>query len=92
MSGFTESIVEDPALGWLEALGYAVEHDATVSEGQLTRWPDKVLFMYGPLPPVLGLSHSMESRGGCPTMNVRPAATNTSEFRAFRGKAAGGGR
>ena len=31
MSGFTESIVEDAALAWLETLGYAVIHGPDIS-------------------------------------------------------------
>ena len=35
MSVFTESIVEDAALDWLEGLGYAVLHGPTISAGEL---------------------------------------------------------
>ena len=31
MSRFTESVVEDAALGWLESLGYAVLHGPDIS-------------------------------------------------------------
>lgn len=31
--GFTESIVEDVALAWLEALSYAVLHGPAIAEG-----------------------------------------------------------
>jgi type I restriction enzyme R subunit len=34
MSGFTESVVEDAALAWLEALGYAVLHGPEIAAGQ----------------------------------------------------------
>ena len=33
MSGFTESVVEDAALAWLEALGYRVLHGPEISPG-----------------------------------------------------------
>jgi hypothetical protein len=36
MTGFTESFVEDGAVGWLEARGYAVLHGADIA-------PDKLL-------------------------------------------------
>ena len=32
--GFTESIVEDAALAWLEALGYAVLHGPEIADGE----------------------------------------------------------
>ena len=34
-AGFTESIVEDAALGWLQALGYAVLHGPDIAAGEL---------------------------------------------------------
>jgi len=35
MSGnFTESIVEQAALGWLEGLGYTVQHGPDISVGE----------------------------------------------------------
>ena len=34
MSGFTESVVEDAALAWLEALGYAVLHGPDIAIGE----------------------------------------------------------
>lgn len=34
MSGFTESVVEDAALAWLEALGYAVLHGPEIAVGE----------------------------------------------------------
>lgn len=34
MTTFTESIVEDAALGWLEALGYAVLHGPHIAVGE----------------------------------------------------------
>jgi type I restriction enzyme R subunit len=34
-SGFTESIVEDAALAWLKALGYAVLHGPELATGEL---------------------------------------------------------
>ncbi|OLB14687.1 MAG: DEAD/DEAH box helicase [Gammaproteobacteria bacterium 13_2_20CM_66_19] len=33
-AGFTESVVEDAALGWLEALGYAVLHGPDIAAGE----------------------------------------------------------
>ncbi len=39
MSQFTESIVEDAALAWLEALGYAVLHGPDISPGGNTLTP-----------------------------------------------------
>lgn len=33
-AGFTESVVEDAALGWLEALGYAVLHGPQIAAGE----------------------------------------------------------
>src|SRR3990170_1631759 len=35
MSAFTESVVEDAALAWLEALGYAVLHGPDIAAGEL---------------------------------------------------------
>jgi type I restriction enzyme R subunit len=35
MSGFTESVVEDATLAWLEALGYAVLHGPDIAVGML---------------------------------------------------------
>lgn len=32
--GFTESVVEDAALGWLESLGYAVLHGPDIATGE----------------------------------------------------------
>src|SRR2546427_427206 len=34
MTGFTESVVEDAALAWLEALGYAVLHGPLIAAGE----------------------------------------------------------
>jgi type I restriction enzyme R subunit len=34
-SAFTESVVEDAALAWLEALGYAVKHGPAIAAGEL---------------------------------------------------------
>lgn len=34
MATFTESIVEDAALAWLEALGYAVLHGPDIAAGE----------------------------------------------------------
>jgi len=39
MSNFTESVVEDAALAWLEALGYAVLHGPDISPGGNTLTP-----------------------------------------------------
>jgi type I restriction enzyme R subunit len=36
MSGFTESIVEDAALAWLESLGYAILHGPDIAVGEPT--------------------------------------------------------
>lgn len=33
-SSFTESVVEDAALGWLESPGYAVLHSPVVAAGE----------------------------------------------------------
>ncbi len=33
MSSFTESVVQDAALAWLEALGYAVLHGPDIAVG-----------------------------------------------------------
>ena len=33
-SAFTESVVEDAALGWLEALGYTVLHGPDIAAGE----------------------------------------------------------
>ncbi len=35
MSPFTESIVEDAGLGWLESLGYTVAHGPEIAPGEL---------------------------------------------------------
>jgi len=35
VSSFTESVVEDAALGWLEALGWAVTHGPDIVPGEL---------------------------------------------------------
>lgn len=35
MSRFAESVVEDAALGWLEALGYQVLHGPDIAVGEL---------------------------------------------------------
>lgn len=35
MSAFVESVVEDAALAWLEALGYAVLHGPDIAAGEL---------------------------------------------------------
>lgn len=34
MGDFTESVVEDAALGWLEALGYQVLHGPDIAMGE----------------------------------------------------------
>ena len=34
MTGFTESVVEDAALAWLKALGYAVLHGPAIAAGE----------------------------------------------------------
>ena len=36
MSRFTESVVEDATLGWLESLGYAVLHGPDIVAGEPT--------------------------------------------------------
>jgi type I restriction enzyme R subunit len=33
--GFTESVVEDAALAWLESLGYAIKHGPEIGPGEL---------------------------------------------------------
>ena len=35
MANFTESVVEDAALAWLESLGYAVKHVPEIAPGEL---------------------------------------------------------
>ncbi len=35
MPGFTESVVEDAALAWLESLGYAVKHGPEIAPGEV---------------------------------------------------------
>src|SRR3990170_6340377 len=35
MSSFTESVVEDAALAWLESLGYTVKHGPEIAPGEL---------------------------------------------------------
>lgn len=32
---FTESVVEDATLGWLESLGYAILHGPDIASGEL---------------------------------------------------------
>ena len=34
MTNFTESVVEDAALAWLESLGYAVLHGPAIAAGE----------------------------------------------------------
>ncbi len=34
MGTFTESVVEDAALGWLESLGYAILHGPDIAAGE----------------------------------------------------------
>lgn len=35
MSKFAESVVEDAALAWLEALGYSIAHGPVIAAGEL---------------------------------------------------------
>jgi len=35
MTNFTESVVEDAALAWLESLGYTVKHGPEIAPGEL---------------------------------------------------------
>jgi hypothetical protein len=35
---FTESVVEDAALAWLESLGYAIKHAAGDRAGGIIHW------------------------------------------------------
>jgi type I restriction enzyme R subunit len=35
VSAFSESVVEDAALAWLESLGYAVKHGPDIERGEL---------------------------------------------------------
>ena len=35
MTNFTESVVEDAALAWLESLGYAVKHGPEIAPGEI---------------------------------------------------------
>ena len=35
MAGFTESVVEEAALAWLESLGYKVKHGPEIAPGEL---------------------------------------------------------
>ena len=35
MANFTESVVEDAALAWLESLGYAIKHGPEIAPGEL---------------------------------------------------------
>lgn len=35
MTAFTESVVEDAALAWLESLGYTVKHGPEIAPGEL---------------------------------------------------------
>jgi type I restriction enzyme R subunit len=34
LSNFTESVVEDAALAWLESLGYAIKHGPEIAPGE----------------------------------------------------------
>ena len=36
MSGFSESVVEDAALGWLSDIGWTVKHGPEIAPGELT--------------------------------------------------------
>lgn len=40
MSAFTESVVEEAALAWLESLGWTVEHGPDVAPSELAAEPD----------------------------------------------------
>ena len=43
MAGFTESIVEDAVLAWLESLGYAIKHGREIAATELSaEWQDYV--------------------------------------------------
>jgi len=35
MQNFTESVVEDAALAWLESLGYAIKHGPEIAPGEI---------------------------------------------------------
>lgn len=35
MANFTESVVEDAALAWLESLGYAIKHGPEIAPGEI---------------------------------------------------------
>ncbi len=35
MTGFTEPVVEDAALAWLQALGYSIAHGPEIAPGEL---------------------------------------------------------
>jgi len=35
MPAFTESVVEDGALAWLESLGYGIKHGPEIAPGEL---------------------------------------------------------
>jgi hypothetical protein len=40
MVAFTESIVEDAALAWLESLGYVVKHGPEIAPGEFFQTTD----------------------------------------------------
>jgi len=40
MSGFTESVVEQAALAWLESIGWVVRNGADFAPGELVAKPD----------------------------------------------------
>jgi len=39
--GFTESVVEEAALAWLESLGYAIKHGPAVRAGSVSKQTDR---------------------------------------------------
>jgi hypothetical protein len=43
MGNFTESVVEDAALAWLESLGYAVKHGPEIAPGEFSGQAEDLL-------------------------------------------------
>jgi type I restriction enzyme, R subunit len=41
MRPFTESVVEDATLAWLESLGYAVKHGPEIAPGNFSKQTDR---------------------------------------------------
>jgi hypothetical protein len=69
--GFTESIVEDAALAWLESLGYTVKHGPEIASGGISQTNGRPRSRYsGPRAGVSAKNATTQTIGNVQRMHI----------------------